>query len=74
MVTRPTAAPGTIWSSCGPRGEADDAAADLAALGSVHCAVVWRAGERPVFAMHPAWEDEAQARWVGEGWIERLGQ
>jgi|TARA_R110002012_G_scaffold170610_2_gene335083 hypothetical protein len=52
----------------------DDAAADLAALGSVHCAVVWRAGERPVFAMHPAWEDEAQARWVGEGWIERLGQ
>ena len=70
MVTRPTAAPGTIWSSCGPRGEADDAAA----LGCVHCAVVWRAGERPVSVLRPAWEDEALARQVGKGWIERLGQ
>ncbi|MEH6683520.1 MAG: hypothetical protein V7664_03395 [Qipengyuania sp.] len=51
----------------------DDAAADLAALGSVHCAVVWRAGERPVFAMRPGWEDEALACWVGERGIERVG-
>lgn len=62
MVTRPTAAPGTIWSSCGPRGEADDAAADLATLGSVHCAVVWRAGEQSASVLRPAWEGEALAR------------
>lgn len=92
-----------LWSSLGT----DDAEADLAALGSAHCAVVWRAGERPVFVLRPAWEGEALvgfragasfgavcaamidtlgeeaavaeagamlARWVGEGWIERLGQ
>ncbi|UYH54851.1 DNA-binding domain-containing protein [Qipengyuania sp. SS22] len=92
-----------LWSSL----EADNTEADLAALDSPHCAVVWRAGERPVFVIRPAWEGEALvrfrtgasfgavcgamidalgeeaaiteagamlARWVGEGWIERLGQ
>ncbi|QYJ07666.1 HvfC/BufC N-terminal domain-containing protein [Qipengyuania flava] len=44
-----------LWSSLA----SEEGEADLAALESAHCAIVWREGERPVFVLRPAWEGAA---------------
>lgn len=44
-----------LWSSLA----ADTAKPDVVPFGEAQCAIVWREGERPVFALRPAWEGAA---------------